>query len=183
MPSRNAVTLALLMICSACAGNQTHNEADTLPDSKVAIIEVFPHKGEIFNERHFSLRYFDGTEGMKLYSDLGHGRIMPGRHTLGVVVNWGDFCLPGSLFGNLCFNYCYSGIVLKAEAGRKYSYDLEKTKDEVNVVVSDETGVVATKALCESFSIFNATNTSVIKTINERLERESNEGEIQDKAQ
>ena len=95
MLSRNAVTLALLMICLACAGNQTHNEADTLPDSEVAIIKDFSHKGFIFNERRFFLRYFDGTEvkGWSI-SNLTHGRVMPGRHTLGVWVKKGGGLLP-----------------------------------------------------------------------------------------
>jgi len=77
--------------------------------------------------------------------------------------------------------------VLEAEAGRKYGYEIEKNKDEVNVVLSDETGAVAAKALCEKFpapwSVPDSSNTPVIKSVNERLERESKEGEIQDKAE
>lgn len=185
MLGRNAVILAPLIICSACAGNQTHNAVDTLPDSKVANIEVFSGKGVTFNERHFALRYFDGTE-VKWWSipNSTHGRIMPGRHTLGVKVKWGDFCL-GFLFGSVCTNWCYSGLVLEAEAGRKYSYDIEKNKDEVNVVVSDDTGAVAAQALCEKYSGLepDSSTDQVIKSINERIERESKEPEIQDKAE
>lgn len=73
--------------------------------------------------------------------------------------------------------------MLEAKPGRKYSYDIEKVNEEVNVLVSDETGMVVAKSLCEKYSGFlpDPLNDPVVKSIHERIEKEAKEAEFQDK--
>jgi hypothetical protein len=192
MPGRNAVPLALLMLCSACGAIRPYNETNgtaTFPDSKVALIDQYSDKGFVLNGSRFSLRYLDGKPYIPSNSTWHDwGRVIPGRHTLGVWSNWGDVCpiipIPFLVDRPHCPNLCYSGMVLNAEAGRKYGYAIEKNKNEAYVVVSDETGTVAAKGLCEKYSHpAGPSQDQVMKSVNERLERESKEPEIQDKAQ
>ena len=156
------------MMLSGCAEQQMY-EGKALPESETALLGAFSGHNMIIFERHLSLLYLDGKD---VLSPVGNKRVMPRKHTLGIYVNWGNFCPPGPL-GSACFNNCYSGLVLKAEAGRKYSYDMEKQQDKLYVAVSDDTGEVVAKEICEPFSMWASPSTSQeVKSINKRLEKE-----------
>lgn len=189
---RNNVLLALFLICSGCVVSQTlptSHEASTLPESKVALIKSNEEHGFMLHERFFVLTYFDGVESEYGFGPRGRTRqkekILPGLHRLGIWVNWGDFCL--SLYGGpSCFNFCYSGVVLNAEAGGKYGFDIEKTEDRINLLVLDNAGTVVAKSFCEklpTFSHVHSSKTPAIKSIQERIEREAKELEFHKKAE
>jgi hypothetical protein len=127
------------------------------------------------------LRYLDGPDMANKYDDSwGAYKILPGRHTLGIDVNWGDFCPPG-IFGSACFHWCYSGVVLDAKAGRTYVYDIEKNKDQVYLVMLDETKKVVVRGLCEKYpGLVPDLSKDPVKTIHERIERESKSLELQE---
>jgi hypothetical protein len=182
---RKAAILAPMLLCSACGINQTlptNHEATTLPDTNIALIKTYNHQGFILGQREFLLTYFDGVESengfMRLGDRLHEEKILPGIHRLGMVVNYGDFCPPPYLGSTTCFNFCYSGVVLKAEAGRKYGFDIEKKEDTVNLLVLDDTNTVVSKDACKqlpTFSRFHSSKTPLIKSIQEGMERESKE--------
>ena len=156
------------MMLLGCAEQQMY-EGKALPESETALLGAFSGHSLIIFERHLSLLYLDGKDNLPPFGDK---RVMPGKHRLGIFVNWGNFCPPGPA-GSACFNNCYSGLVLNAKAGRKYSYDMEKQQDILHVVVSDDTGDVVAKEICESVSMWSSTlHSPVIKSINERLEKE-----------
>jgi hypothetical protein len=114
--------IGLSIIFSGCAMNKPYGTAANLPDSEVAILKEVSSKGIIFNERHFFLNYIDSVSIYAEKSDPGFSfkgkKILPGSHAIGVTVLWGDFCVP--TIPSACFNACYSGLVLQAEAGRTY---------------------------------------------------------------
>jgi hypothetical protein len=161
----------------------TNVKAANLTDNEVAFLKVYESKGFIFNARNFQLRYFDGVAPNFVgYNVLKGYKVLPGIHRLGILTDWGNLCIP-SPGGNACTNYCYGGLVLEAKPGRKYSYDIEKVNEVVNVLVSDETGTVVAKSLCEIYSGFlpDPLNDPLVKSIHDHIEREAKEAEFQDK--
>ena len=150
MLSRNLVLIGLSVILSGCAANLPYSAAANLPDTEVAIVKWFDSGGFIIYERHLELLYLDGVSKFTERSDPGFKgkKLFPGNHTLGIYVYWGNICLP--LISGVCFNSCHSDVVLDAEAGRTYGYDIEKTNDDVFVKVTDDTGKVASKGLCKN---------------------------------
>lgn len=181
MLSRNLALIGLSAIIAGCATIK-YGPAAKLPDSEVAIFKQYPHKGFMFNRRNFQLLYVDGVSVFAEFSEGGMGRkILPGIHSVGVKVDWGDVCLPLPPEG-ACFNACYSDIALRAEAGHIYDYDIEKSRDDIFVMVSDETGKIVSKGLCENCS-FALCGTDQMKSINKRIGKETKEFEIQNKAE
>ncbi len=169
--------------CSVNHVAYTNAKAANLTDNEVAFLKVYESKGFIFNARNFYLRYFDGeAPNFVGYNAFKGHKVLPGRHRLGVLTDWGRPCIP-SPGGNACTNYCYGGLVLEAKPGRKYSYDIEQVNEVVNVLVSDEGGTVVAKSLCEKYSglLPDPLNDPVIKSIHERIDREAKEAEFQDK--
>lgn len=187
MLKKNAIILTLPMVCSACIAIPTlptGTETGGLPLSDTASIKTFKLSGLIISERKYRLTYFDGVESEIGFIPFG-GKILAGNHRLGILVRWGGLCIPGGYFGSLCFNQCYSGVVLKAEAGRKYDYDIQKNEDGVWLLVKDDVDSVVSKSVCEKVPLFEAhyhsSRNMVIKSIQERIDREFKEIELQNK--
>jgi hypothetical protein len=132
--------------CSVNHVAYTNAKAANLADNEVAFLKDFEHKGSIFNGRDFYLRYFDGAApNLAGFNPFKGYKVLPGIHRLGVLTNWGSLCIP-TYTGAACTNYCYGGLVLEAKPGRKYSYDIEKVDEVVNLLVSDEGGRLLQKA-------------------------------------
>lgn len=167
------LVLAGFLLLSGCRiiNPLPQNKAETLPNSEVAHVKMGACCGFfIFNEKHIKLGYVDGVSiyEERSGSDFMSKRLLPGKHTLGLYVSWGT-CLP--TFPSACLNQYYSAVKIVAEAGRTYGYALEKTKDDIFVIVSDDTGKIVSKGLCEKCT-WAACGIDQVKSINERVEKE-----------
>lgn len=167
---RSLFLVVTIVLAAACA-HKPLSEAVRLPENETAFIAGFHWKGYIFNVRRFFVDYIDGERLFDHKEDssvFGGFRLLPGKHTIGITVQHGNFCFPGP-FGDACINSCFSGISLMMDAGRRYSYEIEKDQSNVFVNVIDDGGKVVSKSLCEPCS-FGVCGEEQRKTIMERLE-------------
>jgi hypothetical protein len=174
MLTRFALLIGLSVIFTGCVTNKQYGLAENLPDSEVVIFEKLQYGR--FNDSRFNSDYIvraDYIDGNAFSATTL--RRLPGIHTLGIQVDWG-FCF--GIFPSGCFNRCYSGITLKAEAGRKYSYDIERINEQVYMTLLDNTGKVVTKGNCEKCS-WGVCGPGQVRSINERIEKESKKLEMQ----
>jgi len=172
----------LAIICCGCALVPPLDDAKARPEGAVATIELYAAKDGLFKQSALYLHYLDGIEQMGWgRSAISSGRLTPGPHGLGILVNWGDFCLPLlPLSGSVCFNHCYAGIVLFAEAGRTYSYSMVRSGNQIGVAVTDEAGATAAEGKCQDIPSVrgaDSSNTPLIRSIDERIEKETREME------
>lgn len=161
-----------VVLPTGCA-HKPVGEAVRLPENETAFITGHHSKGAIFNSRQFHVTYIDGERLIhqkEATSVFGGFRLLPGKHSIGIIVQHGNVCIPAYLaLAEACFNSCFSGISLLLEAGRRYKYEIEKDQNNVFVNVIDDTGKVVSKGFCEPCS-FALCGQEQQKAIMERLE-------------
>ena len=143
--------LGVVIIFSTGCAHKPASGALKLPHEQTAFVEsIQVNRPGLFSSKGFYVTWIDGADlsHQKEKSQVFGGfRLLPGKHTIGVIAEYGDLCIPSPL-GGACFNYCFSGIALTLEAGRRYSYNINSTQIEVFVNVIDDTGKVVSDGIC-----------------------------------